>query len=1185
MVKFPSIIVLTYNNLDHTRRCLESLYAKPAGLEFELIIVDNASQDGTPAYLREFAAHPQHPNCRAILNASNLGFSAGNNVGAAAVSPHSDGIVFLNNDTVVTAGWLAALCRPLADPQVGMTGAVTNVSGNFSRIPVTYNTTDLSGLDDFAAEYARQHAGQVFEVSMMPFQCVALRRRVFEEIGPLDERFGIGMFEDDDYAMRLRQAGYRIWGVEDAYIHHYGSASFSRLERHHYMTLFQENLCLFEKKWNVRWMPGVQRPEFVPEHLRQLMDGMFFWHQAAQNWEQTAKEHLEHARQLQIQLQEMDDQRSKAIIELKSIYASNGWLLLQQLWRLRRYVAPEGSRREQFVRFSIQTLRSLKTNLTSWGAVRPTAGLAFSKAKRLLHYRRSAKTAVVAPFVTPGVRSPEAHPGEAAPRYQIPLPGSKPFAWPLVSVLLPVYNHADMLPGAAQSVLNSTYPNLELVILDDGSTDAIDPVLRRLSHHPQVRIYRQPNQKLPRALTHAHQFARGQFITWISADNLYAPQAITCMAETLLAHPETVLVYADVAVMGDAGQPLRDDSYRHQNQDRQRKELIRLYRSAEPLGYEADNYINACFLYRQQAAQALEGVYADDLRGLEDYDFWLRLQKIGQVRHVGNREPLYYYRVHKRTMSHELLSEQRRAHFQRIERFIPYEKARRIQLSRRWQVALDPALGTNRLAEIRQMLAQLPVDVIESGSGLPSIESAPVTRRILVLPAQDAAPLSNAPIQLQEDAAEHVWKLCWHSPWDGQPHSLKIAQGFQFSPLSLKARDHFRNNWEFPQAGDRLIVGCHLGLGRANLDIEAALTIMRKNPDIFFVFIDVPGQDSLAIGARLAALQAIPNASQMEGAGARNAVYLGARPLDGSQYPLYANLDAFWLPPIQAGFTVSAHYQAHLVLSAATARPLVLCQPSAGDIEPLPYQFLCSLQDPSLKFLAHFDRRAIDREVLDRWLAAWSPAARFGFALRCADGFFQEFLPRPDFALIPPAKHLPKVYKHTGVQLSGEPLRCALVVETLDKGGLEEVVALLALKLPEQAAQDGQPIQLSVYCLRGGGAVAERLKSTGVSVLEANGDLRLARQWLNQPAARPHLLNTHFIGLDFLQIAAEAGLPVVDTIHNTYVWYDPNAWERERKRPAYVTRWIAVSDLVKKLLPPMEPLLPLGMDRCRPEWG
>ncbi|MEJ2710749.1 MAG: glycosyltransferase family A protein, partial [Anaerolineales bacterium] len=70
------------------------------------------------------------------------------------------------------------------------------------------------------------------------------------------------------------------------------------------------------------------------------------------------------------------------------------------------------------------------------------------------------------------------------------------FPWPLVSVILPVYNHADMLEHAAHSVLYGTYANLELVILDDGSSDEIEPVLQRLSINPRVRIYQQPNQKL-----------------------------------------------------------------------------------------------------------------------------------------------------------------------------------------------------------------------------------------------------------------------------------------------------------------------------------------------------------------------------------------------------------------------------------------------------------------------------------------------------------------------------------------------------------------------------------------------------------------------------------------------------------------------------------------------------------------
>jgi GT2 family glycosyltransferase len=98
-----SIVVLTYNNLDLTRQCLDSIYAKTDEPDFELILVDNASEDGTPGYLEEFAK--AHSNVQVILNDSNAGFSRANNQGAAIAT--GEHLVFLNNDVVVTKGWLA----------------------------------------------------------------------------------------------------------------------------------------------------------------------------------------------------------------------------------------------------------------------------------------------------------------------------------------------------------------------------------------------------------------------------------------------------------------------------------------------------------------------------------------------------------------------------------------------------------------------------------------------------------------------------------------------------------------------------------------------------------------------------------------------------------------------------------------------------------------------------------------------------------------------------------------------------------------------------------------------------------------------------------------------------------------------------------------------------------------------
>jgi GT2 family glycosyltransferase len=212
-----------------------------------VIVVDNASSDGTAEYVTTLSG--EQPSLRLIANSANVGFAAGNNQGARA----ADGeiIAFLNNDTVVTQNWLETLVSHLDNPRAGMVGPVTNSSGNESRIPVEYR--NLEEMQAFAQEYCQEHTGEYFDISMLAFMCVAIRRSVFEEVGPLDESFGLGMFEDDDYALRLKQAGYRILCARDAFVHHWGSASFSRLNRKEFFRIYNQNRRKFERKWGVRW--------------------------------------------------------------------------------------------------------------------------------------------------------------------------------------------------------------------------------------------------------------------------------------------------------------------------------------------------------------------------------------------------------------------------------------------------------------------------------------------------------------------------------------------------------------------------------------------------------------------------------------------------------------------------------------------------------------------------------------------------------------------------------------------------------------------------------------------------------------------------------------------------------------------------------------------------------------------
>ena len=258
-----SVVVATRDNLAFLRLTLESVLAATER-PFELIVVDNGSSDGTPAYLAELAE--RNPNVRPTRNDSNRGFAPACNQGAALAA--GDLLVLLNDDTAVTRGWLGRLAEHLERPGVGMVGPTTNRTGNEAQIDADYRT--WAELARFAEARARSHAGEAFEIQTLTMFCVAMRRALYERVGPLDERFETGLLEDDDYSRRVREAGNRLLCADDAFVHHFSETSFGKLVASgEYARLLEANRARFEDKWQVPWRPYGRRPS---DRYRALLD-------------------------------------------------------------------------------------------------------------------------------------------------------------------------------------------------------------------------------------------------------------------------------------------------------------------------------------------------------------------------------------------------------------------------------------------------------------------------------------------------------------------------------------------------------------------------------------------------------------------------------------------------------------------------------------------------------------------------------------------------------------------------------------------------------------------------------------------------------------------------------------------------------------------------------------------------
>ena len=301
---------------------------------------------------------------------------------------------------------------------------------------------------------------------------------------------------------------------------------------------------------------------------------------------------------------------------------------------LYRKLVPFGSRRDRFVWIAMVTIRKMREGPGPW--LRAVKKGIYQLLPNRWQQRVLRWTGKDEFFRRDDVR----HVGAAA---GVERPGH-------VSVVLPVYQQADMVAQAIDSVLAQSYGSFELIVVDDGSCDGLHEAVRPYLRDPRVRVVSQPNQGLPKALSTGFEFATGEYFTWTSADNRMHRDQLARLVTFLQNRPEVAMVYADYELIDEQGQLLEGGEFRVMDRtDKGNLSVVRVNRSTHDLNRYEDNFIGACFLYRGQVGRLL-GDYNPEL-GLEDYDYWMRINRLFRIEHLGTDEVLYQYRVHDNTLS------------------------------------------------------------------------------------------------------------------------------------------------------------------------------------------------------------------------------------------------------------------------------------------------------------------------------------------------------------------------------------------------------------------------------------------------------------------------------------------------------------------------------------------------------
>ena len=245
-----SVIIVNWNTCQLTCQCLESIFATTEGLGLEVLVVDNASTDGSAQMVRE-----NFPQVRLLENTSNTGFATANN--QAIRLSNGEYLLLLNSDTLVKPGGIQDLVAFMqAHPHAGAAGArLLNPDGSlqYSCSPApalgreTRRLFHLPGVrPDGYYEMRDWDIRTPRQVDVLLGACLLLRRTTLDQVGMLDERYFM-YSEEVDLCYRLRKGGWGLFWIPQARVVHFGGQSTRQASSEMFLRLYEAKLTYFRK--------------------------------------------------------------------------------------------------------------------------------------------------------------------------------------------------------------------------------------------------------------------------------------------------------------------------------------------------------------------------------------------------------------------------------------------------------------------------------------------------------------------------------------------------------------------------------------------------------------------------------------------------------------------------------------------------------------------------------------------------------------------------------------------------------------------------------------------------------------------------------------------------------------------------------------------------------------------------